>query len=106
MAEVENNTTKPKLEQEQVNESLIMLEAENKTTELDQVSNSWFKFDFIFKSQNWKNLMEIRNSQKWKTLMKIKDFALSCWKLADIIFDIISCCGFFRKWKVNQNKFF
>ena len=64
MAEVENNTTKPKLEQEQVNESLIMLEAENKTTELDQVSNSWFKFDFIFKSQNWKNLMEIRNSQK------------------------------------------
>ena len=86
-----NNTTE--LEQEEVNDSLIMPDVENNTAELDQEqgSNSCCKCDFIFKSE------------KWKTFLKIKDFALSWWMLVDVIYDIISCCGFFSKWKVSQN---
>ena len=44
------------------------------------------------------------NSQKWKTLMKLKDFCLAGWMLADIVLDILSCIGFYKKAQVSLHK--
>ena len=62
------------------------------TMEVDkgQVDDSFFK--------------RITNSQKWKTLMKLKDFCLAGWMLADIVLDILSCIGFYRKAQVSLQK--
>ena len=46
----------------------------------------------------------ITNSQKWKTLMKLKDFCLAGWMLADIVLDILSCIGFYKKAQVSLHK--
>ena len=50
-------------------------------------------------------LQRITNSQKWKTLMKLKDFCLAGWMLADIVLDILSCIGFYRKAQVSLQKY-
>ena len=47
----------------------------------------------------------ITNSQKWKTLMKLKDFCLAGWMLGDIVLDILSCIGFYRKAQVIIKKY-
>ena len=62
------------------------------TMEVDQgqVDDSFFK--------------RITNSQKWKTLMKLKDFCLAGWMLADIVLDILSCIGFYKKAQVSLHK--
>ena len=87
------------LKQEHVNVSIIMPKIESDTTELEQVEVN--SFEFILKLLKLTTLMRYS-----KTLMRFKDFSLSCWMLVDIISDIITCYGFFRKWKVSQNKFF
>ena len=43
----------------------------------------------------------VTNSQKLKTFMKLKDFCLSGWMLADVVLDILSCIGFYRKAQVK-----
>ena len=46
-------------------------------------------------------LQRVTDSPSWKFAMKIKDFALALWMGADIGLDVISCHGYYTKWKVS-----